>query len=314
MARTGGDRGGWLRESRQQSATHPVEKTPQFRASMARFAERAGERLGANFGAPFTAASEQTRNTDAFAGLVEHINQPAVALFSPTLDARVAVLFESGVVGLLIAAMFGFEAANDEAGPGAPQAPTALEMRMIGEVGEALAEALRDAFAPVADFEIAVEICETIEDDALLGPKDAPSLLAPLTIKAPAGAFGVTLMMPHPFLTALMAAFARGPAPGAAKLDPVWSSRMERRVTEASLTLTAILDEFQMSLADLSSLKVGHVLPLSDGGQGRVRIESGERGVFICSLGERGGRYALEVEDIIARRVEGPYPATTASN
>ena len=63
-----------------------------------------------------------------------------------------------------------------------------------------------------------------------------------------------------------------------------------------------------MSLADVSTLKVGHVLPLSDGGQGRVRIESGERGVFVCSLGERGGRYALEVEDIIARPVEGPIP------
>jgi len=35
--------------------------------------------------------------------------------------------------------------------------------------------------------------------------------------------------------------------------------------------------------------------------------------VFVCSLGERGGRYALEVEDIIARPVEGPYPATSAS-
>ena len=68
---------------------------------------------------------------------------------------------------------------------------------------------------------------------------------------------------------------------------------MEQRVTEASLTLTAMLDEFQMSLADVSTLRVGHMLPLSDGGQGRVRIECGERGVSVCSLGERSGRYAL---------------------
>ena len=88
---------------------------------------------------------------------------------------------------------------------------------------------------------------------------------------------------------------------------------MEKRVTESSLTLTAILDEFQMSLADVSSLQVGHILPLTEGEQGRVRIESGERGVFVCSLGERGGRYALEIEDIIARPLEGGYPATTPS-
>ncbi len=313
MARTGGDRGNWLREGKQESATHPIEKSPQFRASIGRFADRAGERMSATFGGLFTAATEAPRNSRSFATLSEHTGQPAVTLYSSTLDARMAMLCESGLVDLLIAAMFGFEAANDAAAPSPPKAPTALELRMIGEVGSALAEALRDAFAPVADFELSLQSTEMIEDDALLGPKDSFALLAPLTIRAPTGAFGVTLLLPHSFLTPLMAAFARGPAPGAAKLDPVWSSRMEQRVTEANLTLTAILDEFQMSLADVSTLKVGHILPLSDEGQGRVRIECGERGVFVCSLGERGGRYALEVENIIARPPEGSYPLTTPS-
>jgi flagellar motor switch protein FliM len=313
MARPGGERGGWLRESRQQNATHAIEKTPQFRASMSRFAERAGERLGATFGGPFTAANEATRNAGAFAALGEHVGQPAAVLYSPTLDARMGVLFEAGVVELVIAAMFGVEAANDEAAQTLAKAPTALQTRLIGEVAGALAAALSDAFAPVADFELGLERSETVEEETLLGPKDTPAFLAPVTIKAPSGAFGVALLLPHPFLTALMAAFARGPAPGAAKLDPVWSSRMERRVAQANLTLTAVLDEFQMSLADVSNLQIGHVLPLSDGGQGRVRIESGERGVFICSLGERGGRYALEVEEIIARRAEGPYPGPAAA-
>jgi flagellar motor switch protein FliM len=311
MAKTGG---GWLREGKAPSATHAIEKTPQFRASMSRFAERAGERLGAGFGALFTAANETTRNAQAFATLTEHMGQPAAVLFSPTLDARMAMLFEGGVVELMIAAMFGVEPANDEAEPAPAKAPTALQIRLIGEIAGALAAALSDAFAPVADFELEPEKTTTVEDDTLLGAKDGPAFVAPVTIKAPSGAFGVTLLMPHPFLTALMGAFARGPAPGAAKLDPVWSSRMESRVVQASLTLTAILDEFQMSLADVSNLQIGHVLPLSDGGQGHVRIESGERGVFVCSLGERGGRYALEIEEIIARPSEGPYPGPAAAS
>ena len=61
MARNGDERGAWLRESRQQSATHAIEKSPQFRASMERFSERAGERLSAIFGALFTAGAEQMR-------------------------------------------------------------------------------------------------------------------------------------------------------------------------------------------------------------------------------------------------------------
>ncbi len=280
---------------------------------MNRFAERAGERLSASFGALFSAATEATRNGRTFAALTEHAGQAAVTLVSPTFEAHMAILFDVGLVDLLIAAMFGFEAANDAAPTRPPKAPTALEMQMIGEVGASLAAALCDAFAPVADFDLSVETTQTLEDDTALGAKDMPALLAPLTVKAPTGVFGVTLLLPHPFLTPLMGAFARGPAPGAAKLDPAWSSRMERRVTEANLTLTAILDEFQMSLADVSALRPGHILPISDVGQGRVRIECGERGVFVCSLGERSGRYALEVEDIIARPVESPYPATSTS-
>jgi flagellar motor switch protein FliM len=313
MTRTNGDRGGWLREGKQQSVEHAVQKTPQFRTSMERFAERAGERLSASFGALFSAAIEETRSGRTFAALAEHAGQAAVTLVSPTLDAQMAILLEVGLVDLLIGAMFGFDAANDATAPRPSKAPTALEMRMIAEVGETLAAALCDAFAPVADFELTLGTAQTLEDDTALGAKDMAALLAPLTIKAPTGVFGVTLLLPHPFLTPLLNAFARGPAPGAAKLDPGWSSRMERRVTEANLTLTAILDEFQMSLADVSSLRPGHVLPISDVGQGRVRIECGERGVFVCSLGERNGRYALEIEDIIAKPVENPYPATSTS-
>jgi flagellar motor switch protein FliM len=212
----------------------------------------------------------------------------------------------------MIATMFGFEAANDSTPAETHKAPTALEMRMIGEIAGALAEALCEAFAPVADFDLASEKIETLEDDSLLGARDNPALLAPVTLKAPSGGFSVTLLIPYPFLNALALAVARGPAPGVAKLDPVWSSRMEKRVTEASLSLTAVLDEFQMSLADVSTLRVGHILPLSDDSQGRVRIDCGERGVAVCSLGERSGRYALQVEDIIAKPIEGAYPGASA--
>jgi flagellar motor switch protein FliM len=297
-----------LRDSKPPSSTHAIEKTPQFRASLERFAERAGERLSATFGALFTAAVDPVRNVSAFAALMEHQGQPGAMLESESLGTRMAILFEGGLVDPLIAAMFGVEAGNDAAPLDPPRPPTALEMHMFGEVAQNLAAAYRDAFAPVADFDLAVETTEKIEDEMLLGAKDSPALLAPVTFKAPTGTFGLALLLPHPFLTSLATAVARGPAPGASKLDPQWSSRMERRVTEANLTLTAVLDEFRMSLADLASLRVGHVLPLSDGGQGRVRIECDERGVFICGLGERNGRYALEVEEIIARPVDGAYP------
>ena len=313
MARDRDDKGAaWLREGRQPSVNHGVEKTPQFRASLERFAERAAEKLGATFGALFSAGMEKTRSAKSFAALGEHQDMPAILLNSPALGQPMVMLCGTGLVDLAIAAMFGVEPANDAQKTTPARRPSALEMCFLRQVGETLAAALCAAFAPVADFDLDVEKVETLEDDALLGAKDMAALLAPLTVKAPAGMFGVTLLLSHPFLTALAGAIVRGPAPGAADLDPVWSSRMERRVTEASLTLTAVLDEFEMSLSDVSTLRAGFVLPLSEeGGMGRVRIESGERGVFVCSLGERNGRYALEIEDVIAKSAEGAYPGAS---
>jgi flagellar motor switch protein FliM len=315
MARNGEERGGaWLKEGKPQSANHGIEKTPQFRSSLERFAERAAEKLGATFGALFSAHMEKTRPHKTFAALGEHVNLPAVLLTSPALGHQMAMLCEGGLVDLMIAAMFGVEPANDEEKATPTRKPSALEMRIVRQVVDMLAQCLCAAFAPVGAFDLDVEKIETLDDDTLLGAKDYSALIAPLTIKAPGGAFGVALLLPHPFLTALAASIARGPAPGAADLDPIWSSRMEKRVAESSLTLTAVLDQFEMSLSDVSTLKVGHILPLSEeGGMGRVRIESGERGVFVCSLGERSGRYALEIEDIIAKTNEAAYPGGPAS-
>ena len=175
MARSGGERGDWLREGRQPSATHPIEKTPQFRSSMARFAERAGDQLSKAFGALFSAINQDQRNTKSFAAFMEHLGQPAVVLNSPLLDARMAIFFEGDIAELLIAAMFGIEAANDSSSNDAAKAPTALEMKLIGEVAVCLGEALRDAFAPVADFDFEAGTAEAIEDDTLFGAKDMPS-------------------------------------------------------------------------------------------------------------------------------------------
>ena len=49
------------------------------------------------------------------------------------------------------------------------------------------------------------------------------------------------------------------------------------------------------------------MLPLSNAGEGHVRIECVERGVFLCRLDESSERYALEIEDIIATDPDDEY-------
>ena len=197
MARVGG---GWLREGKPASATHAIEKTPQFRAAMARFAEGAGERLGATFGALFTAAAEPSHNGHVFAALTEHAGQPATALYSATFDARMAMMFEASLVGLMVSAMFGFEAANDSA-TAQPPPPTELEMRLIGEVA---ARSPRRCATLSRRWRISSSLSERPSSWRTIrcsGPKDAQALLAPIDDQGAGGRLrrrpGAAASVPH---------------------------------------------------------------------------------------------------------------------
>ena len=76
-----------------------------------------------------------------------------------------------------------------------------------------------------------------------------------------------------------------------------------RRLIDSSrVALTAILDEFELTLREVGELKVGRVLPLTGDGEGRIRLDCAERAVFLCKLGEHNDRYTLEIEDVILRR------------
>ena len=65
------------------------------------------------------------------------------------------------------------------------------------------------------------------------------------------------------------------------------------------MSLSAILDEFTLSLGDVAHLQVGQILPLTNAGEGRIRIECAERGVFICTLGDERNATPFRVEDIL---------------
>ena len=252
MARApNGERGNWLREGKQPSATHAIEKMPQFRASLERFAERAGERLSAAFGALFTrGASRRSRNATTFDALAEHVGQPARAAVQRNARRADGDPVRDG---------------------GARRSPHRRDVRRRGRQRRAAARQPRDAdragdahdrrsrakasrprFAtPSRRSRISsssVESTETIEDDALLG---AAGLAGAARASHDQGADGSVRR--HVAAAAPVPDAARGRCsradPRRARPSSIRSGRAawSSGVTEASLTLTAILDEFQMS-------------------------------------------------------------------
>lgn len=302
----------WLRDTKLEHPGPAIEKMPQFRDSLERFSENAGEALAAIFGPGCAGTIEAIDSSSSFALLDAHKGHMAAVLECATFGARLLMILDPRIVDIFIGAMFGADTAVDDATPRdeAPaRARTDLETRIVIEIAKALTTALKNALAPAANYDLEFASLDTLDEDELLGHRDMPAVAANFAIKTPGGPFGLILVLPQTLTAPLGDAFAQDPSAGGAKLDPNWSRQMERGVTQARLTLTAILDEFEMTLREISELAVGRLLPLTGDGEGRIRIECGERGVFVCKLGERNGRYALEVEDIIARQADSVISA-----
>jgi flagellar motor switch protein FliM len=220
------------------------------------------------------------------------------------------MIFDPSAAEILLNAIFGEDPGADAAtkGPAPPQRPsTNFETRVVEGIADVLAQTFCTAFEPSAAFDLSIEAVSTIADVKLIGARDLAAVATHFAISTRAGVFPLIVALPQTAAKPLSEMFARGPDPTAAAADPHWTRQMEKGVAKARLTLTAILDEFQMTLRDVSMLKVGIMLPLSSSGEGHVRIECVERGVFLCRLNESNERYSLEIEDIIATHPDDEY-------
>ena len=304
----------WLPEPKGDGTLGTMEKASRLEASLERFAQCVAERLGSLLGATFLAEMEATEAVGTFALFAEHEGRTAAVLRSEAYDTRLALVLEPEATDVVVGAIFGVDQAHDnEMAPGETQRRprTEIETRILDRVCQSIAEALNDAFQPEVDLGAAHETLRTLIDVNLLGPRDMAAIAVQFQLKCAAGGFGFCLALPQSLTAELSDMLSRRPEQATVKLDPHWAKRMEDRVSEARLTLTAILDELESTLGEVSGLKLGQVIPLSDDGQGHVRIECVERGIFVCKLGERHQRYALEVEDIIAAPAQGAYPPST---
>jgi flagellar motor switch protein FliM len=71
---------------------------------------------------------------------------------------------------------------------------------------------------------------------------------------------------------------------------------MSAGVSKAPVAVSAVLEQFEMTLGDVAAFKVGHVLELRGGALGRVRLECAGQGVFWGRLSQSDAGYRIEVE------------------
>lgn len=86
--------------------------------------------------------------------------------------------------------------------------------------------------------------------------------------------------------------------------DPAWVRQISTEVRKTSVTLNAILESREISLDEISQLKVGQVLQLSATPRTRVKLEGNNQPLFWCQLGQAEGLYKLRIEDMVDQEQE----------
>jgi flagellar motor switch protein FliM len=81
--------------------------------------------------------------------------------------------------------------------------------------------------------------------------------------------------------------------------DPAWSQKIQSEVTRANVELVAVLDEQEISLADVACFGVGHMLQLSANPDSLVSVECNGERLINCHLGKANGVYTLRVHDFV---------------
>ena len=278
-----------------------IERMPGLAFILEQFAANIPAALTPLLGEGASGAITETRPANVFEIVAKNKGRPAALLRCEELDAQLLIILDSTAADFVIASVFASGEPMSAMAPGPPpeRARTNIENRLLSEFAQSIGRALEAGFAPSAQAGFTFAGLRTLMDVNILGRRDMPAVAAGLRITTSAGACSCIVLLPQPLLQSLRQELSIEPSTAAPAADPRWTRQMEFGITKARLPVTAIMEELEMTLADVAEFRVGHVVALRGGGRGRVRLECSGRGVFWGRLGQGEGRYSIEVDDPI---------------
>ncbi len=91
-----------------------------------------------------------------------------------------------------------------------------------------------------------------------------------------------------------------GGAPAAAEDGAerdAWVARFGSEVMRATVEIVATMPAAHMTLGALSTLDVGHVLPIDAGAQANIHLAARDKTLFTCELGRLGQNYSVRIRE-----------------
>jgi flagellar motor switch protein FliM len=188
--------------------------------------------------------------------------------------------------------------------PGAFEtAPTRIETRFISLLSSMVAEALTNAFRQISP-EFSLSVSDVRQGLSLTdSPQDKILVfVAWLELDFGAGPQKAAVLLRQSAIAPMrdMLKVVEAPSNTArSSPDHVWVNRIQREVSRTHVGVSAVLEERQITLGQIASLKVGDVLKLDATVKTLVRVESEGLPLFRCEMGKRNGVLVLSLHSPI---------------
>ncbi len=173
-----------------------------------------------------------------------------------------------------------------------------MEKNVVRAVLTSSARALQSSLLPsIPDLSITMERIEASTELITLDEPESQAVVARFELYALGRRGELRIIIPRSTIRS-----ARSRRGGEAdEPQSELSRRMQGKIEDTDVRLRAVLEERQMTLAEIAGLKVGQVIPLAARVDGRINLECDEKPFFHCEVGQSGGFYTLRIDHVLDR-------------
>ena len=219
----------------------------------------------------------------------------------PEWDTRLFICLDRRFIITLFEILFG---GTGEEWPTEDRPFSGADHKIGQIILEHAAKALAVSFASIVETSLRFEGIESRMEFVAIGRRSNFSVVTRIEIQALGRTGEMLVLIPQPGINAIRQRLERDPAEESSARDPRWAKQMQSRLGRSEVSLRALIEEHQFTLADIASLRVGKILPLQATPQSKLKLECNDQTLFWCQLGQADGLYTVRVEESVDQERE----------
>ncbi len=260
----------------------------------------------------FTAFVNQIVSGNSWDLLEASADSIAVIFYCREWDARIVLGLERRLVFAIVEAMFGGD--GTELPFDATRAFTPLETRIGRAVCEFAANTLVTAFGAVCEISFVPERTETSLEFTTLGQASMMMIEAKILFQVLDQGGIMFVLIPQSAMNPIRQKLERERKPLPSSYDPRWTTALNRRVSSAEISVSAMIEGKTMPLDEIMRLEVGKTIALTGTDRSIILECQGDR-LFKGRLGQERGFFTITIEeplneDLSLDMIEAPQAET----